>query len=68
MLTTFEFDIPGRRGSRAKNLLYGILISQLLTTGLGATLPGGMTLTLLTLICLFLCNCLFSNTPNPKQI
>ena len=37
--------MPGKRASRAKNLFYGMLMSQLLTTGLGATAPEG-TLTL----------------------
>ena len=45
MRTPFEFDMPGRRASRGSNLLYyGMLISQFLTTGLGATLPTGTVL------------------------
>ena len=47
MLPPSVFDMPGRSASRARNLLYGMLISQLLTTGLGSTLPEGI----LTLKC-----------------
>ena len=41
MLATLALEMPGRKTSRASNLLYGMLVSQLLTTGLGTTLPGG---------------------------